>query len=66
MKVLLGTDVVGEITSGTFSPSLKIGIALAFIDSKIPIGAQLSIDIRGRHIIAEVVKPPFVPSKVRQ
>lgn len=65
MRVLLGTDVVGEITSGTFSPSLRIGIALALVDSKIPIGAQLSIDIRGRHIIAEVVKPPFLPSKVR-
>jgi len=35
------------------------------VDSKIPIGAKLSIDIRGRHIIAEVVKPPFLPSKVR-
>lgn len=65
MQVLLGTDVVGEITSGTFSPSLKIGIALALVDSKIPIGTQLSVDIRGRKINAEVVKPPFVPSKVR-
>lgn len=57
--------VVGEITSGTFSPTLKEGIALALIESGIEVGEQLMIDVRGRSLGAVVVKPPFVPSHVR-
>lgn len=65
MRVLLGERVVGEVTSGTFSPSLKTGIALALIDSDLEIGRAISIDIRGRLLSAEIVKPPFLPSRVR-
>ena len=57
--------VVGEVTSGTFSPTLKEGIALALIESGIEVGEQLMIDVRGRTLAAVVVKPPFVPSHVR-
>ena len=57
--------VVGEVTSGTFSPTLKEGIALALIESGIEVGEQLVIDVRGRSLGAVVVKPPFVPSHVR-
>jgi aminomethyltransferase len=57
--------VVGEVTSGTFSPTLKQGIALAFIEAGIEVGEQLLIDVRGRALGAVVVKPPFVPSHVR-
>ena len=66
MHLLRKNEIVGEITSGTFSPTLKTGIALALIDTAIPIGNKLDVDIRGRAIEAEVVKPPFVPSRVRQ
>ena len=58
-------DKCGVITSGTFSPTLKNGIALALIDPKVEIGSILEIDIRGRVSTAEVVKPPFVASHVR-
>jgi aminomethyltransferase len=58
-------DQCGVVTSGTFSPTLKNGIALALIDPKIEIGSILEIDIRGRVSTAEVVKPPFVTSSVR-
>lgn len=58
-------DQCGVVTSGTFSPTLKNGIALALIDPKIEIGSILEIDIRGRVSTAEVVKPPFVASNVR-
>jgi aminomethyltransferase len=53
---------VGETTSGTFSPTLKVGIALAYLsppDRFLP-GGRVEVDVRGRRGEAEVVKPPFV------
>jgi aminomethyltransferase len=58
-------EIVGEITSGTFSPSLKIGIGLALLNSDVEIGQTLLIDVRGRDSQCEVVKLPFVTSHVR-
>ncbi len=58
-------NVVGEVTSGTFSPTLKIGIGLALIKPDIALETELSIDVRGRTSLVKVVKPPFVPSHVR-
>ena len=51
---------VGEVTSGTFSPTLKHGIALALLDRSVAEGDKVTIDVRGRQIEAEVKKPPFV------
>jgi aminomethyltransferase len=58
-------ELVGEITSGTFSPSLKIGIGLALLKSDVEIGQTFVIDVRGRDSQCEVVKLPFVTSHVR-
>ena len=58
-------DPVGEVTSGTFSPSQKVGIALALLDSRIQVGDEVVVDIRGRATTFTVVKPPFVASRVR-
>jgi aminomethyltransferase len=60
-------DRVGEVTSGTFSPTLRTGIALALIDAAAGVaeGTELAVDVRGRPQDVEVVKPPFVPSHVR-
>ena len=55
----------GEITSGTFSPSLKHGVALALLSPSLKIGDTVNIDVRGRVSQAEIVKPPFVESRVR-
>ena len=55
----------GVVTSGTFSPTLKTGVALALLDPKIEMGSILEIDIRGKISTAKVVKPPFVDSHVR-
>lgn len=57
--------VVGEVTSGTFSPTLKVGIALGLVDFAHRVGDQLIIDVRGRDSVVEIVKLPFVPSHVR-
>lgn len=58
-------EVVGVITSGTFSPTLKHGIALALVSKEISVGDQLVVDVRGRESQSEVVKLPFVTSHVR-
>jgi len=48
----------GEVTSGTFSPTLERSIGFA----RVPVGAgqQVQVDIRGKLLNAKVVKPPFV------
>jgi aminomethyltransferase len=58
-------EIVGEVTSGTFSPSLKKGIALALLSHSVKLGDQLVIDVRGRDSLAEVTKLPLVASHVR-
>ena len=58
-------EFVGVITSGTFSPTLKHGIALALVAKEISVGEQLIVDVRGRDSQSEVVKLPFVTSHVR-
>ena len=58
-------EVIGEVTSGTFSPTLKNGIALALVDSAVSIGEEVLVDIRGRNLAMSITKLPFVPSHVR-
>jgi aminomethyltransferase len=57
---------VGEVTSGTFSPTLRQGIALALLSPDVADGQVVQIDVRGRAVEARVVKPPFVQVQVRQ
>ncbi|MBQ0799034.1 MAG: glycine cleavage system aminomethyltransferase GcvT [Porticoccaceae bacterium] len=56
-----GPSKQGIVTSGTFSPTLQQGIALA----RVPIAlsqqaAQISVEIRGKAVAVQIVKPPFV------
>ena len=53
-------DAVGEVTSGTFSPTKKVGIALALLDRSVAEGDEVAVDVRGRPARFQVVKPPFV------
>ena len=52
---------------GNFSPTLKVGIALALLDTDHDIadGQRVAVDVRGRPVECEVVKPPFVDAKTR-
>ncbi|WP_323098729.1 glycine cleavage system aminomethyltransferase GcvT [Intrasporangium sp. YIM S08009] len=59
-------ETVGEVTSGTFSPTLKQGIALALLAPDVADGTTVSVDVRGRAVEATVVKPPFVQVQVRE
>ena len=57
--------VVGVLTSGTFSPTLKVGIGLALVDSGFAVGDHLSLDVRGRVSEVVITKFPLVESHVR-
>jgi aminomethyltransferase len=65
MKVYQSDDEIGFLTSGTFSPSLKVGIALGFFQPTLDIGSRVEVDIRGKRVPAELIKPPFLPPHVR-
>ncbi len=69
MRVLrAGSDEqVGEVTSGTFSPTRKLGIGLALLDTAtgVGVGDLVELDVRGRRSQVKVVKPPFVLPTVR-
>ena len=50
----------GEITSGTFSPSLNQSIALARLPVGVTIGSEVEVEIRDKRLKARVIKPSFV------
>jgi aminomethyltransferase len=61
MPVQAGGHVVGVVTSGTHSPTLQTGIALAYVEKEhAGVGTRLAIDVRGKSVDADVVKLPFV------
>jgi aminomethyltransferase len=51
---------LGSVTSGTFSPTLRRGIALALLRSSVHDGDEVYVDVRGRREPFTVTKPPFV------
>jgi aminomethyltransferase len=51
---------VGSVTSGTFSPTRRIGIALALLDAGVVEGDEVQVDVRGRAATMQVTRPPFV------
>ena len=66
-RVLSEGSPVGELTSGTFSPSLNTGIGLCYVSKEYAkLGTKLDVEIRKLNVPAEVVKPPFLPSRIKK
>ena len=66
-RMLKEGEPVGEITSGTFSPSLNTGVGLCYVSKEYSgVGTRLEVEIRNQSVSAEVVRPPFVPGHVKK
>ncbi|MCF4968376.1 glycine cleavage system aminomethyltransferase GcvT [Nostoc sp. CMAA1605] len=62
--VIADGKVIGEVTSGTLSPTLSYPVALAYVPTQFSkVGQQLAVEIRGKTYPATVVKRPFYKSK---
>lgn len=60
-EVYAGEEKIGQVTSGSYSPSLEEGIGLAYLKTEYTeVGTEIEIKVRSRKIKAEVVKGPFV------
>jgi len=57
-------EELGAVTSGSFSPTLRVGIAMGYVDAT-P-GERVEIDVRGKTVAAEVVRPPFVDASPKR
>ncbi|MEO5664923.1 MAG: glycine cleavage T C-terminal barrel domain-containing protein, partial [Nocardioides sp.] len=67
MGVTLTQDIpLCDITSGTFSPTLKKGIGMALVPVMVNADAEVGVDVRGRREIFQLVKPPFVDTSVKE
>jgi aminomethyltransferase len=61
--VLAGDEQVGAVTSGSFSPSLEIGIGMAYVRSDLAEpGTALEIDVRGKRRAARIASKPLYES----
>jgi aminomethyltransferase len=66
-RILVDGRVVGEMTSGTVSPSLNKSIGLGYVQTEhAKVGTPLQVDIRGKPAQARVAATPFYPSQVRK
>jgi aminomethyltransferase len=62
--IALEQKTIGRVTSGNFSPTLRKGIGMGYIDARYAEeGTELFIDVRGRAIAAVIVKRPFYSKK---
>jgi aminomethyltransferase len=65
--IVIDGKPVGEVTSGTFSPMLEKGIGTGYVPAECSkVGTKIGIDIRGKVIPAEIVKPPFYKHGTRK
>jgi aminomethyltransferase len=58
--VLSGGELAGTVTSGTFSPSLEVGIGMAYLRTDLAeAGTEVEIDVRGKHRPARIASKPL-------
>ena len=62
--VLAGGEQIGIVTSGTFSPSLELGIGMAYVRADLAEpGSEVEIDVRGKHRAARIASKPLYQRK---
>jgi aminomethyltransferase len=59
-EIYQGDELIGEITSGTFSPSLEQSIGLARINTTLNVGDEVTIAVRNKRLKAVIAKYPFI------
>jgi aminomethyltransferase len=65
--ILRGGEVIGEMTSGTVSPTLSKSVGLGYVRTDCAkVGTPVQVDIRGKPAQARVASTPFYPSQVRK
>jgi len=58
--VLHGTEQIGAVSSGTFSPSLEVGAGMAYVKPEFAeVGTEIAIDVRGKHRPARIASRPL-------
>ncbi len=63
-QVFAGDALVGEVTSGGFSPTFGHPVAMAYVETEyVGEGTRLELEVRGKRLPAKVVSLPFVPHK---
>ena len=66
-EVFDGNKKIGVLTSGGFSPSLKVAIGMAYIDTAAAnIGTKVNVRVRNRDIEAEISNSSFVEAKTKK
>jgi len=61
---IVADEVIGQVTSGTFGPSIERSIAIGYVPAQYAApGTQLGVEIRGRRIPCEVTETPFYSRK---
>lgn len=66
-QMLHGEETVGEVSSGTFSPSLGAGVGMAYIRSELATpGTMLEVDVRGKRRTARVSSRPLYPKEKQE
>jgi len=64
-RILKNGEVIGTVTSGTYSPTLNVGIAMGYISTEYSdVGKKVYIEIHGKPVEAEVVNLPFYDTKL--
>jgi aminomethyltransferase len=63
-KIIAGESGEGEVTSGSFSPTLQRAIAFARVPADVD--GSCEVDIRGKRLPVRIVKPPFVRNGMAQ
>lgn len=56
---------IGRVTSGTFSPGLKRGIGMGYVEDGFN-GNKIFLNIRGNMVEGEIISPPFIPHRVKR